>query len=167
MATKPPYDGKTPLPDPKQELFCVLYTSNTTPRFFGHGQFCYAYAYDYQKKIDEIEALLVGGAKDRKKKSKLDLEAEKKRLLATCASSGARLLISDKIKLRCNYLMDSLFTEEIMDRELVYVLQQRRDLQSKVRAWELGAKLKQRIKDKVDHTIAFEPIGKIEFVRPE
>lgn len=164
---KPDYDGKTPLPDPKQELFCVLYTSNTTPRFFGHGQFSYAFAYDYQKKIDEIDALLVGSAKARGKKTKPMLEMEKKKILNVCGSSATRLLINVRISARCNFLMDSLFTDEIMDRELVYVLQQRRDLPSKMVAWTSAAKLKQRIRDKVDIKHEFAPIEGFNYVKPE
>lgn len=84
-----------------------------------------------------------------------------------CRASATRLLIRVNIKARCNFLMDSLFTEEIMDRELVYVIQQRHDLQSKVRAWEMAAKLKQRIQDKLLHKVEFDPISGINFVLPE
>lgn len=160
------YDGSTPLPDVKQELFCILYTSNSTPAFFGHNQNCYAFAYGHKDRIDEIEALIVGPAKDRKKISVKALEAEKKRKLHMCAAAGTRLLIRDDISKRCNFLMDSLFTEEIMDRELVYVLQQRRDLPSKMTAWGHAAKLKQRIKDKLDINHTFEPIDNITYVTP-
>lgn len=62
--------------------------------------------------------------------------------------------------------MDSLFTDEIMDRELVYVIQQRHDLQSKVRAWEQAAKLKQRIQDRSTVHLTFDPIKTIRIVTP-
>lgn len=164
---KPVYDGSIPLPDVKQELFCTIYTCNTTPRFFGHGQFSYAFAYGHQQRIDDIEALIAGPAKDRKKKSILELESEKKKILAMCGAHGSRLLISEKVRLRCNYLMDKMFTDEIMDRELVYVLQQRRDLPSKMVAWNSAAKLRQRIREKVDVAHTFEPISGINYVKPQ
>lgn len=166
VAEKKLYDGKTPLHDPKQELFCVLYTSNTTPAYFGHGQACYAFAYGFQERINEIEALLVGPTKDRKGVSLKALQAEKKRKWHVCAVNATRLLTRADISTRCNYLMDSLFTDEIMDRELVWTLQQRRDLASKMTAWGHAAKLKQRIREKVETTVIFEPIQSVEFILP-
>lgn len=161
------YDGSIPLPDVKQELFCELYTSNMTPRFFGSGQECYAYAYGHQSRIDEIDALLIGPARERKGHSIVALKAEQKRKRHISSSAGARLLTTVDIKARCNYLMDQLFNDEIMDRELMYTLQQRHDLGSKMVAWGHAAKLRNRIRDKVDVTHEFKPIEGFTYVRPE
>ena len=132
--------GKLPLRENEQELFCVLYTSNTTPRFFAHGQNCYAEAYGHQARIDEIAVLIAGLSKDRKKKSVLQLEAEKKKIEAACRSNASRLLATPNIRKRCAHLFDSFIKYEAMDREQVYVALQRNDLASKIRAIELYKK---------------------------
>lgn len=170
MATKPPkapYDGKTSLRDPEQELFCVLWTSNQTPRYFGHGQHSYAFAYGHQKRIDEIVALIKGPAKDRKKKSIKELEAEIKRIEATCRSCSTKLLIKADIKARCNFLMDQLAAHVIVDRELLYVIEQRHDLPSKVQAIRHHDQREARVREKVDVKHEFEPIKGFTYVTPE
>lgn len=131
--------GKLPLRDNEQELFCVLYTSNTTPRFFAHGQNCYAEAYGHQARLDEIAALLAGPKLEDQLSSER-LEAEKRKLEAVCRSNASRLLTRPDIRKRCAHLFDSFIKYEVMDREQVYVALQRGDLQSKIRAIELYKK---------------------------
>lgn len=155
------YKGDTPLPDPKHELFCELFTTNTLPHFWGHGQNCYAFAYGYTKKIDEAKALLVGPAKSRKGKSKPLVELEIKRMEAVCKQSASRLLTYVYIKRRCDHLLDNLASHLIVDRELLYTIQQRRDLSSKVRAIEHHDKREQRIREKIDIKHEFEPVKTI------
>ncbi len=174
MATKPPYDGKTPLPDPKQELFCVLYTSNSTPRYFGNGKWSYAFAYGFQEELNKLQenlpvtSMLKGRGKKKKSFSAYSrAEAEIKRIENVCASSATRLLINVNVKLRCNYLMDQLAAHTIVDRELLYVIEQRHDLNSKVQAIKHHDQRESRIREKVDIKHEFEPITSVDFVRPQ
>lgn len=168
------YDGSTILPDVKQELFCELYASNSTPRFFGHGQNCYTFAYGYQERLDELYAESVGadtrkgrGAK-RKKLSALDaIQRETRKIEANCRTSAARLLTYVNISARCNYLMDKLIEDKVVDRELAFVIQQRHDLSSKTQAIVHYDKKKGRIIEKQESLIKFEPITGIEFVMPD
>lgn len=164
--TQEEYDGKTPLDHPEQELFCILYTTNTLPVFWGNGQNSYAFAYGYDKKIDDIKALLNGPAKNRKGKSKIFLSDQIQKHHNTCRVSAVRLLTNVNAKRRCGYLLDQLGTNLIVDRELVYVMQQREDLDVKMRAIEHHDKREQRIREKVDIKHAFEPIEGINYVVP-
>lgn len=173
---KPPvieYDGKTPLPDPKQELFCVLYTSNSTPKFFGNGKWSYAFAYGYQEGLNKLQenlpiaSTLKGKGKSKKKFSDYSkAEAEIKRIENVCAACATRLLINANVKLRCNYLMDQLAAHTIVDRELLFVIEQRHDLQSKVQAIKHHDQREARIRQKVDLTHDFEPIDTIQYMKP-
>ena len=140
------YDPSKPLPDPRHELFCVLYTSHTTPNFFGNGQNSYAFAYGHQKKLDELRATLETARAPQRRESMKKIKS----IEAVCRSGATEALIRPYMEKRCDWLMDQMFTAEFMDRELLFVIKQRRDLQSKVRAWEQAAKLKQRISEKVD-----------------
>lgn len=168
------YDGSTRLPDLKQELFCELYTSNTTPRFFGHGQNCYTFAYGFQDKLDELKVKIIGAdtRRGRGKKRKVItayelVEREIQKIEAVCRSSGARLLTYVNISARCNFLMDKLIDNKIVDRELAFVIQQRNDLSSKTQAIVHYDKKKGRFVEQSETTIKFEPITGIEFVLPE
>lgn len=167
------YDGKTPLADAKQELFCVLYTSHMTPRYFGHGQHSYAFAYGYQKKIDEIQEVLPlkshnTGRGRKKKASQYSLaEVDIKKMENVCRSAGARLLLNVNIRARCNHLMDQLASHLIVDRELLYVINQRHDLPSKVQAIRHHDQREARVREKVDIKHEFEPIKGFTYVTPE
>lgn len=130
--------GKLPLLDTKQELFCVLYTSNTTPRFFAHGQNCYAEAYGKQPEIDKCEEQskrLSGGSRAHR-----EALAKKKSLENVCRNGASRLLHQPNIVKRCAHLFDSYIKYEVMDREQVKVALQMFDLPSKIRAIELYKK---------------------------
>lgn len=168
------YDGSTRLPDLKQELFCELYTSNSTPRFFGHGQNCYTFAYGFQERIDELQVEVIGAdtrrgrGKSRKTLTAYDkIEREIKKLETTCRTSAARLLTYGNISARCNYLMDKLIEDKIVDRELAFVIQQRHDLPSKTSAIVHYDKKKGRLVERQESIIKFDPITAIEFVLPE
>lgn len=163
------YDGKTPLPDARHELFSVLFTTNTLPFYWGHGLNCYAFAYDHYKRIDELHVLAAGPARARKGKfrSVASCEAEIKRIQHTCSSAAARLLISVGIKKRCDFLLDRLGENIIVDRELLFIIQQRRDLQSKAQAIRHYDQRMQRIKEKVEIKHEFDPVEVITIARPE
>lgn len=186
MATKPPkvkpeYDGKTPLMDAQQELFCILFTTNTLPNFWGNGQNSYAFAYGHDKRIEDIDEeilsikeLMTGKKSKRKGKSLASLAREieekglqKRRILKVCRSAAPRLLSSVSVKVRCGYLLDQLTSFSIVDRELVYVIQQRDNLDVKMRGIEHHDKRQQRIREKVDIKHEFEPISGFTYVTPE
>lgn len=166
------YDGSTPLPDVKHELFCALYTSNSTPRFFGHGQNCYAFAFGYMQRLDELEIKLIGAdtRTGRGKKRHLSVSStlyrEKLKVESTCRTNGARLLTNANILTRCNFLMDKLIDDKIVDRELAFVIQQRYDLSSKTQAITHFDKKRGRLIERQESLIKFEPITSIEFVMP-
>lgn len=167
------YDGSTPLPNNKQELFCVLYASNTTPRFFGNGKNAYAFAYGYQEKMDALAVEMIGadtrtGRGATKKISKLSQAVRSlEKIKASCQACASRLLLDANVLTRCNYLMDQLAEDKIVDRELVFVIQQRGDLSSKVQAITHYDKKKGRLVERREDLIKFEPITSIEFVMPE
>lgn len=167
------YDGSTPLPNNKQELFCVLYASNTTPRFFGNGKNAYAFAYGFQQKIDDLEVGMIGAdtrtGRGAKKKISALSQAERslKKINSTCQACASRLLLDANVLTRCNYLMDQLANDTVVDRELVFTIQQRYDLSSKVSAIVHYDKKKGRLIERREDVVKFEPITAIEFVMPE
>lgn len=167
------YDGSTPLPNNKQELFCVLYASNTTPRFFGNGKNAYAFAYGYQEELDALMVSSIGAdtRTGRGKKRHLSELTKAQRSLqkinSSCQASASRLLLDANVLTRCNYLMDQLASDQIVDRELVFVIQQRGDLSSKVQAITHYDKKKGRLVERREDIIKFDPITAIEFVMPE
>ena len=161
---KPDYDGKTPLEDPRQELFCELFTTNTLPFYWGNGQNCYLSAYGHNKRLEKIEDLLTAPKKERGRKTIHELERAKFNILNICRSSASTLLTKPNIKARCGALLDQLAAHHIVDRELLYVIHQRRDLQSKVQAIRHHDQREARIREKLDLTHTFEPILGIDFV---
>lgn len=158
------YDGKTMLEDVKHELFCQIYTANTLPNYWGNGQNSYMFAFGHTERIDEINRKINGTSKDRKGESKIALARKIESIKNGCRAAAPKLLLMNSIKLRCNYLLDQLTQNSIVDRELAYVIQQRTDLDVKVRAIEHHDKREQRIREKVDLRHEFEPITIIEFV---
>lgn len=175
------YDGKTPMPDPRQELFCVLFTTNTLPNFWAHGQNSYSFAYGHDTRIEAIQIEIDGlvrlstvSKSKRKGKSiaQIGREIQEKEsniesIRRGCRASAPRLLADASIKIRCGHLLDQLAVHMIVDRELVYLIQQRQDLTVKVRAIEHHDKREQRVRDKVDLKHEFTPIEGFNYVVPE
>lgn len=175
------YDGSTPLPDPKQELFCDIFTTNTLPRFWANGQHSYEFAYGYtdriqkvEDEIDEIRKLTLQPKSKRKGKSLAglmrEIEAKKeeiKKMNNTCRACAPVLLARPSIKKRCGYLLDKLATHLIVDRELTYLIQQRDDNTVKMSAIAHHDKREQRIRERIDIKHEFEPITGFDYVRPE
>lgn len=146
--------GKWPFLDEGKELFCLYYTSNTTPRFFRHGQNCYAMAYGHQSKLDAIEEDLELPTKRRTFKDSrkrilttAELESEKKRILNTCRSLASRMLHQKDIAERIEHLFDSLIKNEVIDRRLVQIGMQDNDLAPAVAALKELNTVKGRHKD--------------------
>lgn len=169
--TPPPaeYDGSTPLSSAQQEFFCVLFTTNTLPFFWGHGQHSYSFAYGHDDRVekiqDEIDELNLRTKKGREKSKELHKAIES--IHRSCRAAAPRLLASVSVKLRCGYLMDQLASHLIVDRELLYTIQQRDDLEVKMRAIEHHDKRVGRIREKVDTKREFTAIDSIVFVTPE
>lgn len=63
--------------------------------------------------------------------------------------------------------MDQLASHTIVDRELLYTIQQRDDLDVKMRAIEHHDKRVGRIREKIDIKHNFEPIDTIQYVDPQ
>lgn len=167
------YEGATPLPNVKHELFCKLYASNTTPSFFGNGKRCYIFAFGRQQEYDDLQADLIGAdtRTGRGKKKKLNEHDRVKRkiesLERSCASQASTLLTNPNILARCTRLMDELIEDKVVDRELAFVIQQRDDLSIKVQAIIHYDKKRGRLQEKQETTIKFEPITGVEFVMPD
>lgn len=179
--SKGDYDGTKPLSDPKHELFSVLFTTNTLPHYWGHGQHCYTFAYGFTQKIEKVEdeidelakKLAVPRSKRKGKETDADIERkikvkhnEIKKMERTCRSCAPRLLASADIKLRCGFLLDTLAINLIVDRELTYLIQQREDNAAKMDAIQHYDKKMQRIREKVDIKHEFEPITGFDYIKP-
>lgn len=176
---KRPFDAKVPLDDPKQELFCVIFTSNTLPKFWGNGQNSYEFAYGYTDKIDAVEdeirelnkILLLPKKKRKKTIAQIVREVEDKneqirKMHQTCRSASSRLLTNVHIKERNGHFLDTLSVNLIVDRELTYLIQQREDNGAKMNAIEHYNKREQRIREKIEIKHDFEPIKTIRMTTP-
>lgn len=165
---KSEYEGKTPLPDSKQELFCELFTTNTLPIFWSHGQNSYSFAYNHYKRIEELQSLEIGPASARKGKFKtvVACRAEIKRIENVCKSCATKLLTRADIKARCGFLLDTLASHIIVDRELLWTIQQRKHPDAKVAAIKHHDQRTQRIRDRIEIKHEFEPIKVITIKEP-
>lgn len=162
-----PYDGSTPLKDPKHEFFCELFTTNTLPNFWGNGSECYSFAFNFAERITELRAGIDGTKKMRKGKSKVDCLREIDKIHATTRACASRLLTNANVKLRTGYLLDKLAETVCVDRELTYLIHQRTDHETKMAAIQHYDKRMQRIREKVDIKHEFEPIDGFTYVKPE
>lgn len=174
------YDGTTPLPDPKQELFCTIFTTNTLPNFWGHGQHSYSFAYGHDQRVEEIQDqidklvnLTAKPKKERKGKAIAQIEREINNLQnniisinRSCRAAAPRLLATVSIKARCGHLLDQLAIHQIVDRELVYLIQQREDNHAKMAAIQHHDRREQRIREKLDIKHEVEPIAGFIYVKP-
>lgn len=160
------YNGSTPLADPKQEFFCELFTTNTLPAFWGNGGQCYAFAYGFNERINELKAGINGTKKMRGGKSKVDCAREIEKIENTVRSAASRLLTNVNVKLRNGYLLDHLASITITDRELVFMIQQRENFEMKMEAIKHHDKRVGRMKEQMDIKHQFEPITGINFLAP-
>lgn len=167
MVKEAPYDGSKPLKDPMQEFFCELFTTNTLPSFWGNGGNCYAFAYGYTEKINQLREGIKGTKKMRKGKSKIDCEREIQKIENTVRACASRLLTNANVKLRNGFLLDTLATNTIVDRELVYMIQQRDNFEVKMGAIQHHDKRMERIRERVNIKHEFEPIEGFNYVTPE
>ena len=108
--------------NPKQELFCKLYASDK--EFFGNGVQAYIEAYKPDK--------------------------TKKNWYQTARSVASELLTNPNILSRIVEILDFTVNNQVVDRELGFLILQRNDYSAKVAAIREYNKLKQRITDKVE-----------------
>lgn len=163
QTNKDGYKGDVPLADAKQELFCEIFSTNTLPAFWSNGQNSYSFAYNHYKRIDELNVLKIGPAKERtgKFKTVAACEAEVKRIMNVCSASATRLLRSVHIKARCNYLLDNLAAHIIVDRELLWTIQQRKYPDAKVAAIKHHDHRESRIRERIELKQTYEPVNTI------
>lgn len=156
--------GEATLKNPKHELFAHLYAGYKNQSLFGNGTQCYAFAYGYSEKIlknnETIEELISSRKPGYTVKEKA-LKAANRRMLNVASVEATRLLANPKILERLNVLLDSVFNDADMDRELVFVAMQRKDLNSKVAAIREYNRVKDRASDKVTGTL------EVTWVEPE
>lgn len=118
--------------NPRHEMFCQYYVGAYDT--FGNATKSYAKAYD--KDVSSPPQY------------------------ATCRTEGYRLLtIPDIIKRINELLKDLIMNDTSVDSELAFVIMQRKDLSSKMRAIQEYNKLNQRITDKAE--IHINPIREI------
>lgn len=167
------YDGSTPLPNNKQELFCQLYASNSTPAFFGNGLRCYMFSYGYQERHNKLQEDLIGArtttgrGKNRKMSDYDTIKRKMFNIEGTCKVEASRLLTYPHVLARGNHLMDILIEDKIVDRELAFVIQQRGDLSSKTQAIVHYDKKKGRLVEKQEQLHKFEPVTAVTFIFPD
>jgi hypothetical protein len=117
----------------EQEMFCQYFTSPT--EFFGNGVQSYASAYN------------------------VDLNT--KSGYNSAKSSATRALKNPKILRRINDLLEAAGLNDVnVDKQLYLLVNQSADFKAKLGAIKEYNKLKQRITDKVEHTIK-PPVTKI------
>lgn len=120
-----PTETKDKKLNPKQELFCQLYASET--EFFGNGVQAYIEAYEPDT-------------------------SQKNWYKAACASAS-RLLSNVKVCERINQLLESQgLNDQNVDKQLLFLINQHADFKSKAAAIKEYNKLKARITDRLDVT---------------
>lgn len=166
------YDGSTPLPDPKHEFFCELYTASLTT-FYGHGQNSYAFAFGHSKIIDQLRVQLVGATdtvgRGKEKKAISEYNYIRRKILSkenTCKSCATELLTRPYIRARIDWSLDQAADDKIMDKEAMRVVQQMHNLDAKMRAIERFDKIRGRIREKIDIKHEFDPINVITIATP-
>lgn len=143
----------------RQELFCRYFTQNKA--LFGNATHSYAEAYNY--KLDELsrdDAVYeyVGGEDGKEGKAatqgfrKLLKPSSYDRAINVCAVEAARLLRNPKIQKRKIELMNEILTDQVVDSELAYVIQQDRELSVKLGGIREYNSVKGRIIKKMEHT---------------
>lgn len=110
---------------PKQELFCIYYTSDKES--FANGTQSYIEAYD--------------------------IDVHKKGAYRSAQVNASKMLSNAIILKRVNELLDlGGLNEEFVDKQLNFVITQNSDLPSKVAGIREFNKLRGRITEKIDHT---------------
>lgn len=115
-------DGKLNL---QQENFCQLYATDKS--FYGNGVECYLEVYD--------------------------IDRSKPNWYKTACSAASRVLSSVKVCQRINELLEEQgLNDQFIDKQLLFLVTQHADFNSKMNAIKEYNKLKKRITEKVDLT---------------
>jgi len=112
------------LKNPNHEMFCQLYASNK--EFFGNGVASYVLAYN--------------------------INLDKRGAYASARTGAYRLLTNDDILKRIDELLDIYINDQVVDKELAFVIIQKAELSSKVSAIKEYNQVKGRIKQRMEHT---------------
>lgn len=148
--------SQSPAPiNPKQELFCQLYTQSHD--FFGNATLSYAAAFDYnlaelsqepervQDTDDDDEGVAV--------RTKTRMDSPYQRAYNVCSVQAHKLLRIAKVQVRIRELLNALLKDEIVDSELAKLIMQGDDNTAKVAAIREYNKLRSRIVDRSESTI--------------
>lgn len=145
--------------NPKQELFCHIYTQNTY--LYGNGTLCYAQAYNIPlDSLPEDDAVYSDPDPETGIREKLK-ESSYRIAYDNCSAAASRLLRNAKINDKIKELLINSMTDSEVDSELIHTIKQREDYSAKMRAIAEYNKIKQRITQKADLTSKGEKISVI------
>lgn len=134
-----------------QEMFCQFYVINKETRFNATWSYAYAFGIDLEwADNEEIRDLTT---------RKVIKRSERKRLESICASTASVLLRNLKIQDRVTELLNSLKKDHIVDGEMMKLIIQDHDWDSKIAMIKEYNKLMKRITDKVEHSGSFTLAG--------
>lgn len=144
---KPPKEKQTP-EKIKQDAFCYFYASGKSLETFGNATKSYIMAYGFFEKIKLLEEELVIIPYRKEDERKLKRQAIMK-VENSCAAMASALLRNIKIIAQCGKLLDELYSETHMDRELARAATQNKDIASKVAAIREFNRVKNRVEEKI------------------
>lgn len=125
-------------PNPKQELFCQLYSSDR--EFFGNGTQAYIEAYD--------------------------MDMSKKNAYKVAQAAASRLLTNVKVLKRINELLELRgLNDAFIDKQLEFLVTQNAELSTKLSAIKEYNKLKSRILERSEVVHKFEDMDDDELDR--
>lgn len=149
---------KSITPNIKAELFCTYFAGHHNMELFNNAMKSYMTAYGYLDKIqaleDEISELENVKAPGYTVEI-IDIRGQIKKIKNICAVEGHHLLTKPNILKRVNSLMDKLFDDKVMDRELAFTATQRKDLNAKIQAIREYNRVKARVSDKLEGEFKF------------
>jgi len=138
----------------KRELFCRCYTQNS--ELFGNATLSYAEAFDY--KLDELshDAVYVDELDPDTGEmiKRLVEDSPHDKAYHVCSVQSSKLLRNAEIQKRIRQLLNELLKDDVVDSELAKLIQQDRDLPTKIRSIGEYNKLRGRITDKSKITIS-------------
>lgn len=127
-------ENKVELLNPNEKMYCQLYFGGG--EYFGNGVWSYIKAFNF-----DVPLLPISFLKTKEKKK-----------YNVARSGSSDLLAKPHIINEGNKILDSLFKEEIVDRELTKIIMQDKDKMSKNVAIREFNRLKSRVSDKIDLT---------------
>lgn len=141
--------------NPKQELFCQLYSN----QLFGNATLSYSAAYGIRLDNLSHEA-------KHDKKGKFIEESPYQKKYDMCSVCGSQLLRNPKITTRYRQLLRERMKPEEVDSEHAKIIFQDEDVGAKLGGIREYNRVNGRVMEKVDITSGGEPIQGIEIVAP-